>query len=289
MAILFSRARIPLSPFIVAALFLGIVAPAHSEDSGSRNVICLIDYSSSLKPATLDIYAKSISEDIFTNLGGHDVLQVLPIDEGSKTHSSTIVYEDMSDHFKRDRKDGIVGAEKKIQKRADIWIASETPKIRAEILRQRDERKQFSNHTDLFSVLEQSASHFKHTEEEEAKAKAWRILNGGEPPVQWDNVIVIFSDMIHESQAYNFDKGSGPDEKQTGKILADLSSRKRLPDLKGVKVYVIGSTGRNTEQVENIQRFWAKYFKQTGADLLHYDYEASKDMAHEFRAGRHVQ
>ena len=41
----------------------------------------------------------------------------------------------------------------------------------------------------------------------------------------------------------------------------------RIPDLKGVQVWVAGAGGSTPEQYLRIQDFWIRYFQAAGADL----------------------
>ncbi len=70
---------------------------------------------------------------------------------------------------------------------------------------------------------------------------------------------------------YNFEKDKLTDKK-IGEIIAKENTQKRLPDLKGVKVYVVGAKAATREQFYNIQNFWLRYFKECGANLLKENY-----------------
>jgi lysophospholipase L1-like esterase len=72
--------------------------------------------------------------------------------------------------------------------------------------------------------------------------------------------------MIEDSSEYNFEKERLSD-KRIAEIIAAERVKKRLPDLKGVKVYVTGAKAPTREQFYNIQNFWLRYFKECGAEL----------------------
>ncbi|MBN1183348.1 MAG: hypothetical protein JXB49_13735, partial [Bacteroidales bacterium] len=81
-------------------------------------------------------------------------------------------------------------------------------------------------------------------------------------------VIVLFSDMIHESEDFTFSTSTGPSDGQIEKILDELSNRNRFPDLTNCKVFVNGSIGKTTPQVENIKNFWYRFsMKQKVSDI----------------------
>ncbi len=92
-------------------------------------------------------------------------------------------------------------------------------------------------------------------------------------------VLVIFSDMVEESDKYNFQQHH-PTEAMSEQIINQEKQTKRLPDLAGVKVYVIGASAggyqsSSSEQFINIENFWLKYFKIAGADLTKDRYGAA--------------
>lgn len=91
---------------------------------------------------------------------------------------------------------------------------------------------------------------------------------------QKKKVIVIFSDMIEESGTANFVRDNLNDS-QNKSIIEKLKQTGTLPDLKNVLIYVAGATHPNTEKYNRIRKFWAHFFKETGADLKPYNYGAA--------------
>jgi hypothetical protein len=98
-----------------------------------------------------------------------------------------------------------------------------------------------------------------------------KILNGELYKDDTCKILVIFSDMIEETKSYNFKK-----EKLTSKrieqIINELKKENKLPNLKGVKVWVAGAGveiggGLPPEKIYEIENFWMRYFKECGADL----------------------
>lgn len=85
-------------------------------------------------------------------------------------------------------------------------------------------------------------------------------------------VLVIFSDMVEVSGEHNFSV-----EELTPQRIKSIIEEERmageLPDLKGVRVYVIGAgAGEESSLISsgrwfNIQNFWLAYFAATGANL----------------------
>ncbi|MBU2471844.1 MAG: hypothetical protein KKF20_05495 [Bacteroidetes bacterium] len=87
-------------------------------------------------------------------------------------------------------------------------------------------------------------------------------------------VLVIFSDMIEESSIANFARrdvsGSLADE-----IIKKQKENGTLPDLKGVKVYVVGAAHSDTKKYNQIRNFWLNYFEHNGAVMEKQNYGAA--------------
>lgn len=83
-------------------------------------------------------------------------------------------------------------------------------------------------------------------------------------------ILVIFSDMVLETKNYNFTSDSISDTR-IQEIISNEQFNKQLPNLSGVKVYVVGATaGNNNDRYWSIQNFWNIYFQECGANLSSY-------------------
>ena len=79
-------------------------------------------------------------------------------------------------------------------------------------------------------------------------------------------VLLVMSDMIEDTPAYNFEKIRwGPDT--AARLLTELDAKHMVADLSGVCVYVAGASARSAELAQHIGRFWEAYFKRAHADL----------------------
>ncbi len=83
--------------------------------------------------------------------------------------------------------------------------------------------------------------------------------------------LVIFSDMVEESEFYDFTR-EALSESRTSSIIAQSRERSMLPELAGVKVYVVGASAGTYAQMHAgrasaIRDFWLTYFSACGADL----------------------
>jgi hypothetical protein len=82
------------------------------------------------------------------------------------------------------------------------------------------------------------------------------------------NVLVVMSDMIEDSRQYNFDREKLTPGRIT-EIIHNEQDAQRLPDLRDVKVYIVGATA-NTQRYYQIRDFWSQYFAACGATLVDY-------------------
>lgn len=88
---------------------------------------------------------------------------------------------------------------------------------------------------------------------------------------QAKNVLVIMSDMYEDSKLYRF-KNENLSSKRIKSILNYENKSGRIPNLKEVKVYVVGAISRDTKKFLQIRTFWQEYFKVCGANLASENY-----------------
>jgi hypothetical protein len=75
--------------------------------------------------------------------------------------------------------------------------------------------------------------------------------------------------MVEESPIANFARQ--PVDEIAGRKLIDARRTQGLfPDLTGVRVYVVGASGRSGEQMNRIQGFWRAFFSASGATVQDY-------------------
>jgi len=104
--------------------------------------------------------------------------------------------------------------------------------------------------TDIMSSLALAANMMKRNKEER-------------------RILVIFSDMIEDSEIYNFEKLN-----LTSAIINEIIEKEkkadRIPNLEGVDVYIIGPQAQNYDKYISIKKFWSEYFKEARANLIEY-------------------
>lgn len=80
-------------------------------------------------------------------------------------------------------------------------------------------------------------------------------------------VLVIMSDMIEDSDRYQFDEMTLDSTRRAAILRREL---RRMPDLEGVKVCVVGASNSDVERYYRVERFWTAYFDSAGANLARY-------------------
>jgi hypothetical protein len=86
------------------------------------------------------------------------------------------------------------------------------------------------------------------------------------------NMLIILSDMIEESEFYNFKRNTVCPKA----ILENEEKNGRLPDLAGIKVYISGASAESAKKFDEVKRFWVAYFDKTGATFAERDYYPSE-------------
>ena len=241
------------------------------------NIVCFVDYSGSLTRETLEHYVNIISSNVFMNLQENDRLVVLPIDEGSKKEPVKIVFEDLYNEKNKFKVKHSIAHLKEIKlKKIQDYKNEKVLKIHDELIRQKDLRERFTNYTDILSALEQTKSLIETKTEVPNSAnlleKVEKFLSTNDV-ITSENIICIFSDMILETEKYNFSNPTGVSDEEKEKIIKDLLENNKMPNLNGCKIFITGRTGKTNTQIDNIQNFWKNYFLKAGAQLINDDYD----------------
>lgn len=235
---------------IIISLFL-IIAAANSckyiqQEEKALNLICLVDFSGSLPESTVDWYGETIKGHVIRNLGYNDKITVLPIDYASQTGSLEILHKNFGTiEFSRDLDSPTMKAKLR-QRRFKSYVDSLIPDFQEEFEEARSLREDYSRGTDILGALKQSGKYINKED---------------------NNLILIFSDMVHESDAHNFNRELNS-EKSRKRII------QRVEDvvLPNTKVFVL--TGMlpdmKIEKYELLKKFWNEYFNINNMDLIQY-------------------
>ncbi len=236
-----------------------------------RVFIVLVDYSSSNNEETLNNYIRIVNEIIFSNLNQYDCLTVVPIDEGSKIKPLKLIHEDLVNQKFTQHTDGFSHANDSLRLRFSQYVEKTSPKI-TEILKiGKIKRKVFTEHTDILGAIQQTTNLIEFNPNG-GKLRNIEDFVLGRTRLKSENIIVLLSDMVQNSQECSFNLKAGFTYNKSVKYLERLKKSNQIPDLKDCKVFAIGVTGRNSNQIDNIAYFWDEYFKLTSAELKAYGY-----------------
>ena len=255
-------------------------------DEPRRNIICFVDLSGSISPAHKNAYQAAI-RNILTSMGPNDRLTVYPIDEGAYTNPVKIMNEDflyaegglnitfqqipdsVKPPFTR-KGDGISKKEKKRQSRVDRYVETIAPLIDARLDSIYEDRTIYSSFTNILWATMNCREDLELLEPEQMNKiqLSTRIVP--------KNYIIFLSDMIHESKTYSFNMENGVEEEEQKRILEELKSNGRIPDLKGSNIIVLGKGPGTKVQsevaIDNIEHFWKRYFSPEYANGRLYMY-----------------
>jgi hypothetical protein len=204
----------------------------------SKTIFVLIDYSESVRDARQDYndaFKKIIPK---IKLGDH--LFLWKITELSEMESKPLKDEDFP--FPPPAKNEFYW--KQAMAKAEKEMKAKLGEIERGMEALLNSEEQLSKRTAILGSLQVAEKVFKKDRKDKA-------------------VLIIMSDMIEDSSEYNFERERLSD-KRISEIIGMEKSKKRLPDLSGVNVYVVGAKAPSREQFYNIQNFWLRYFKECG-------------------------
>ena len=222
---------------VVAALACACTQVGAAPDTPQRAVMVLFDISDSTAGATIrNRYLETFSRVLdFASQGG--ILAADVIDSNPLAHSTFPVIERFRPY------DPLT--ENSLTHRAKVGRAETEAMDAAEGVTQHTDRG-----TDVFGGLELAARFFANY------------------PLAEDRYLVVMSDMLQSSGRMRFGSRLFSRTPPTT-LLARV--RDRIPDLSGVKVYVVGAGapafGRiDASTIHKIEDFWLAYLRRTGAD-----------------------
>jgi len=211
----------------------------------ARTIVFLTDLSESArKPEMRKLYA-----DTFSTVGGRlthgDQIVVACITERSAAELSLPINESFSAFAPTTDNELIAQGQRR---RAEKALAPKRAALQERFAALLDDPGRRSiMHTDLFGSLELAQRVFRN------RPAATRIL-------------VVLSDMVQDADGVDFDRADLSAE-PARRLIDTLRAGHRLPDLSGVKVYVVGAYYPDNARNRAIRDFWLSYFRAGGADL----------------------
>jgi len=228
-----------------------------------------------------------IMNSVLPNIKMHDRLTIMFIDECALTQSERIFAFDLSKMDFSNRLDGLNAKQDSIKARLRRYLLQNIlPKVRTTIQEARVTRKNCTNYTDITNAIKVASSLISR--EKSFSTQKDEVINSalGQDNYEYENILLIFSDMIQESfdQILNFENFGYISQETVKKIFNNFKNNEILPDLKESKVIVYGATtgkyqGKSANrQVENIKLFWEEYIKQTNAELVAYGFDTESEI-----------
>ena len=206
-------------------------------------VFVLFDVSdSTMEKTRRDAYAKEFDEKILSSLVGGDLVI------GDKITDNPLAQSSFPINFN-------------IQ--AYSLLGDETERTELN----QSERVRIS--TTVVNLLESNGRRIMQTKILDSLKLAERVF--ASYPEYQNKILVIFSDMIEESDSYNFNR-MNLTQNTSAEIVSVQKKQNTLPDLKGVKIYISGATassagGLDSNKINSVKTFWINYFLACGASL----------------------
>lgn len=233
---------------ILICFLLLILNCAPAEKYQSKVIVALLDLSESTnQPQIREKYAEAFRE-VLGKIADGDSLVVALITERSIRELEIPIKEDFP-AFKSEFVN-LLEDEEQVNANAAREKKIEALAKQAEALLQDKTRKIIK--TDIMSSLQ----------------VAERVFGSYKQPRK---ALIIMSDMLEDSADNNFEK-EVLTEKRSSAIMAKEKGRNRIPDLKDVKVYIVGAQAPTLDQYYGVQAFWLNYFKECGAIAQKKDY-----------------
>jgi hypothetical protein len=252
-----------------------------------QNYILLIDNSKTISEISLNKYISIIQNTILPKMGRYDRLTIQFIDECSMTQAERVFTLDLASMQFSNKADGMNNAADSTKARMRRFMTDSIRTIlKATILTKREERKNCGDYTDIINALNEATALITH--EKSYKNTTQEISNNaqGKKNYEYENCIIIFSDMVNENRDKTFDFtqfGKYNQEKINSK-LDDLRKLNKIPDLSGCNILIYGATSTieagtyANKQIENCKTFWQIFFHESGAELKGYAYDCNKEI-----------
>lgn len=246
------RSRLLLILFLAALLVLGGCALPQKQQQQPRTkaVVVLADFSASTA-ALRDFYLENVSQ-VLAQMDHGDFLAVCRITSSSVNEPGVLLQEEFAPFVPRDAAGNPTDNPvivRQAREKADAALAARKAALEEELRRawpgELGREKVMS--TDIMGSLTVAQNLF-----------ATHLRDR--------SVLVVLSDMLEDSERYNFTRENLSD-KRIEEIIAAEQKAGRLPRLQGVKVYVVAPGTGDTSRFFAVRNFWLKYFAACGAEL----------------------
>lgn len=224
-----------------------LMSGCSTSKSGQRNIICLVDFSSSKNGDLRQQYYKTvIKNNIIKNLAMTDRITVLPLDAASLTNAEEILVKDVSAEDFTPEMAPPMEEDKLTAEKFEKYKMQITAEFEQKFDRVAEDRKSRNQGTDIFGLLENLRNYIKPNTE---------------------NNVIFLSDMMNYSKTLNMEPSNKNfNSSNIEKLVKDAPQI----DLQNAKTLIL--TGDQPDlppaHFELIKNFWTKYFEQNKAQLV---------------------
>lgn len=242
---------------LIISLFLFIICSCSKRVELNKCIAILLDLSESTnKQEMRNLYFNSLKK-ILDRLNYYDALFIAPITEKSLVELEFIVEEKSLVSIRIPLNTNLF-EEKKLKRKIDEEFTNKKEAIAAKVKNVLEMQNRKIIKTDILSSLNMV---------DQRIFTAYRNNN-------YNLMLVIMSDMIEDSSSYNFETENLSEEK-IDHIISLRKKRGEIPDLNGVKVFVVGAYHPNIRRYNQIRKFWMRYLSECGANISEENYSSS--------------
>jgi hypothetical protein len=249
-----------LSAFAILLITINFISCDKSRPKEKRHtnktVVVLCDLSESTRDLR-DVYVHSFKK-VLSSVGHGDVIVAAKITGASIAEPGIPIKEAFPEFVPRDKMGNptdnpilVKNAKKEADERLEAK-KEELIRIANDFLSARGDSHKRILHTDIMSSLHVAERVFKNYRRDKF-------------------ILVMLSDMIEDSSEYNFEK-ENLNDKRIEEIIRREKEKNKIPDLKGVKVYIVAAGAGGSKKFFTIQNFWLRYLKECGANLSKENY-----------------
>lgn len=233
--------------FALPAIVLttGCTRTSQAEAQRGTAVVIFVDFSESIGGADRAGFKREIEKQVLPWLQPGDSILIAPITDKTLTEFRPLVEADLPARPQFNGWVNNVMKFNKASKETDARIVQVKESLQTQTAEAMG-RKYHARYTDIFSSVLLAEKLFSA----ETRRK----------------VLILMSDMIEDYPPYAFDRMTWTPA-TTQKLLAELETKRMIPDLSGVCVYVSGVSAPSAEAARHIGGFWEAYFRKAKADL----------------------
>lgn len=267
--------------------FILVVFMAGCNSVKRHNYVLLIDNSKTISNETFEKYL-NIIEEIIPKLGKLDCITIQFIDECTLTKAERVFNFDLSAKNFSCKSDGMNNEKDSVLARVKRFLMDSIQvNIRDIILTKRLERKDCGNYTDIINALNEATSLLNKSKSYTSSFDEIKNEALGNENFEYENVLVIFSDMVNENRdkTMDFTQLGKFNEKKIADKIDELHKLNKVPDFSNCSIFVYGATSTPeagafaNKQIENCKLFWQTYFKDCGAELVAYSFDSQKEIS----------